>query len=433
MDIHKSFWRLAWPAAAEGLLLMLLTAVDLLMVSSLGTEAVAAVSIFSQPRMAILCLTRSYSLALSAYVARLRGEDKDLGLTSCARASLLVGICISLGIFIVAWQGGTFLLQLAGIQKDYMDMGLSYARPALVSLAFSGPAIVLHGILIGLGDTRSVLAANLLGNAMNVVCNSFLIYGVGPFPSLGVLGAGVSTAIGTAVTLLFTLFIFLNKKHAASLRGRESWFLQREYVKSIVPLAGGVFCEQAAERFGMFTFARLVAGLGAGALGIHNICGGLCDIYYSFSQGLGKAALVQTGEAFGSKNKEKMRRIAAVAKRAALSTGVLASLLYYIFSIPLLKFYHLQGNYLLLGSHIMLFVALINIPEAWAMVHAGMLRGRGRTAYVAAYSLISIAIVRPILTYLLIYPLHLGLYGAWLALSIDQTSRALCSWLGERR
>lgn len=190
---------------------------------------------------------------------------------------------------------------------------------------------------------------------------------------------------------------------------------------------------KAAERFGMFTFARLVAGLGAGALGIHNICGGLCDIYYSFSQGLGKAALVQTGEAFCSKNKEKMRRISAVAKKAALSTGALASLLYYIFSIPLLKFYHLQGNYLLLGSHIMLFVALINIPEAWAMIHAGMLRVRGRTAYVAAYSLISIAIVRPILTYLLIYPLHLGLYGAWLALSIDQTSRALCSWLGERR
>ena len=77
MGMHKGFWKLAWPAAAEGLLLMLLTAADLLMVSTLGTMAVAAVGIFSQPRMAILCLTRSYSVALSAHVARLRGQDAD--------------------------------------------------------------------------------------------------------------------------------------------------------------------------------------------------------------------------------------------------------------------------------------------------------------------------------------------------------------------
>ena len=86
MAIRKEFWRLAWPAAAEGLLLMLLTAADLLMVSSLGTAAVAAVSIFSQPRMAILCIPRSCSVALSAYVARQHGEQPDAPLTACARA-----------------------------------------------------------------------------------------------------------------------------------------------------------------------------------------------------------------------------------------------------------------------------------------------------------------------------------------------------------
>lgn len=60
MAIRKEFWRLAWPAAAEGLLLMLLTAADLLMVSSLGNTAVAAVSIFSQPRMVILWSCPAY-------------------------------------------------------------------------------------------------------------------------------------------------------------------------------------------------------------------------------------------------------------------------------------------------------------------------------------------------------------------------------------
>ncbi len=90
MGTHKAFWKLAWPAAAEGLLLMLLTAADLLMVSALGTTAVAAVGIFSQPRMVILYLTQSYSVALSAYAARLRGQNPDCPLTACARASLIL-------------------------------------------------------------------------------------------------------------------------------------------------------------------------------------------------------------------------------------------------------------------------------------------------------------------------------------------------------
>ena len=70
MAIRKEFWRLAWPAAAEGLLLMLLTAADLLMVSALGNTAVAAVSIFSQPRMVILCVTRSYLPLTWGFTAR---------------------------------------------------------------------------------------------------------------------------------------------------------------------------------------------------------------------------------------------------------------------------------------------------------------------------------------------------------------------------
>lgn len=78
----------------------------------------------------------------------------------------------------------------------------------------------------------------------------------------------------------------------------------------------------------------------------------------------------------------------------------------------------------------MLFVAAINIPEAWAMIHAGMLRGIGRTGFVAVYSLISIAVIRPILTYILIYPLNMGLHGAWIALSLDQITRAVCSHYG---
>lgn len=433
MAVRNTFWQVAWPAAAEGLLLMLLSATDLLMVSSLGTTAVAAVSIFSQPRMVILCVTRSFSVALSAYVARRWGEQPDCPLGDCTRASLLLGSVISFLLLAGTWIWSTPLLRLAGAQDDYLPLALQYAYPALVSLALSGPAIVLHGILAGLGDTRSVLYANVLGNGVNVICNGLLIYGLGPFPRLGVFGAGLGTAIGAAVTLAYTLGLFLKRDHPAALNGQGRWRPERTYLRLMGPLTAGVFLEQAAERVGMFAFSRLVADLGTAALSIHNICGSLCDIYYSFSQGLGKASLVQSGRDLGSNQGKNLQQLAAVSRWAAVWTGGAAALLYFLLRAPLLQFYHLSGNNLELGCQIMLFVAVVNIPEAWAMVHAGILRGLGRTGFVAAYCLVSIAVVRPILTFLLVHRLQLGLYGAWIALTLDQSTRAVCSMLGVRR
>ena len=181
----------------------------------------AAVSIFSQPRMVILCVTRSYSVALSAYVARRRGEDPDESLTACSRASLMLGCGLSILLLVGTWIGAGPLLQLAGAQDDYISLALRYAFPALVSLAFSGPAIVLHGILAGLGDTKSVLVSNVLGNGVNVVFNALLIYGLGPFPKLGVFGAGLGTAIGAGATLAYTLALFLRRRHPATLAGQR--------------------------------------------------------------------------------------------------------------------------------------------------------------------------------------------------------------------
>lgn len=96
----------------------------------------------------------------------------------------------------------------------------------------------------------------------------------------------------------------------------------------------------------------------------------------------------------------------------------------------ILKLYHLEGTELVLGLDIMILVALVSFPEAQAMTHAGILRGIGRTGYVAKYSLISIAILRPIVTYLLTYPFGMKLYGAWIALLLDQTIRAVFSVIG---
>ena len=149
---------------------------------------------------------------------------------------------------------------------------MAYARLAFFGLFFTAPAIALHGVLAGLGDTKSVLKANVLGNVINVLCNAVFIYGIGPAPRLGVFGAGLGTLFGAVAALGYTLLILLPHKHPASLLKKSRWKPDRRYLSQIMPLYGGVFTEHAVERFGIFAYTRIVAGLGASSLGIHNIC-----------------------------------------------------------------------------------------------------------------------------------------------------------------
>ena len=136
MDKRKQFLILATPAALEGLFLMLLSAVDLFMVSSLGTLSVAAVSIFSQPRMVILCFSRSFSVALTAYVARLKGEKANNNFSACAKQSLLIGFIGSGVLLVFTLIFCKQILLLAGAQQNYLSFATNYAVLGFFSLFF---------------------------------------------------------------------------------------------------------------------------------------------------------------------------------------------------------------------------------------------------------------------------------------------------------
>ena len=86
-----------------------------------------------------------------------------------------------------------------------------------------------------------------------------------------------------------------------------------------------------------------------------------------------------------------------------------------------------------LGSLIIAYVAIVSFPEAYQMVCAGILRASGKTTQVAAYSFVSITVLRPIITYIFLYELNMGLEGAWMSLVLDQTMRASCAALLLRR
>ncbi|MBR2216680.1 MAG: MATE family efflux transporter [Selenomonadaceae bacterium] len=404
----------------EGVFMILLANVDIILVGTLGVTAIAAVSIFTQPRLMILTLART----LSSVVTLLTAENYGQGQTQIAgkilRATLLVwGVILTL-LHALFFSYLADILLWMGAEENYLPLALRYADIALVAVWFTSLTAIMQGVMLGFGDAKAVLQTNLQGNIVNLLLSAALIFGWGIFPAMGVTGAAIGTLVGTIYTFGGTL-LYLRQENLLG----GSWLPDKNYWRALLPVFGGVFGEQGFERLGMVLYTRLVAGLGAMPYAVHAICMNFCDFYYSFAGGLGKASMVLTGQARGQKNTGLLLRYIAVGNKWCFIFSALACIMILMFRQEILALYAADSEALALGSVVMLVVAAVSFPEGKALTSAGALRGCGKTTAVAIYSFVSIALLRPLVTWLFVYTWGWGLMGAWLALALDQSARAV--------
>ena len=138
--------------------------------------------------------------------------------------------------------------------------------------------------------------------------NALLIFGVGPFPKLGVVGAAIGTVTGTLFTLCATVYVMNYNKYFSQ---GGSFIPDRKYFKEFLPIFGSMISEQGFERLGMVLFTRMAAGLGTVPFAVHSICMSVVDYYWDFAMGLGKASMVLAGQSCGAKNERYSVRSAS--------------------------------------------------------------------------------------------------------------------------
>ena len=420
----RKYLGMALPAALEGLCMVLLSSVDIIMVGALGTAAIAAVSIFTQPRMMLLCVVRSVAAVLTLLTAKKFGEKRLSEVPALLSRTLFCVVLLMGALHLLFFWQLEGILCWMGAGEEYLALALDYGSLALAGVFLTTLSTTLQAVQLGYGRTKEVMSANVQGNLVNVAGNACFIFGLGPFPELGVVGAAVGTVLGTGWTLLVTGWQLRAEQMAS---GWGDLLPDRAYFREFLPVFGGVFSEQGFERLGMVLYTRMVAELGTAAYAVHAICMNFCDFYYCFAGGLGKANMVMAGHAHGAGDWAYWQR----QLRSGLKWSLLFSLVSFALTFALREeifgLYSHEAELLPLGSLVMIFVAAVSFPEAHALVCAGVLRGSGRTSQVAAYSFVSIAFLRPIITYFFLQVLGLGLPGAWLALAMDQTLRAACA------
>lgn len=151
----------------------------------------------------------------------------------------------------------------------------------------------------------------------------------------------------------------------------------------------------------------------------------IITISFAFGDGLSVASVSLVGQSLGEKRPDLAKVYGGFCQRLGFLCSATVAFVYVVFGRDVFRLFSADPEILDYGAMIMDFVAVIVFLQISQVIYSGCLRGGGDTRFVALVSLISVACIRPLSGWLFVYPLGMGLFGAWLGLAIDQLLRLL--------
>ena len=434
-DMYKEYIRIAVPSVCEMVLISLINMMDTVMVSSVGTDAVAAVGLVGQPRMIMLSLFFALNTGITAVVARRRGENRRVDANATMRTSILLILLLSAVLMAVLMPLGRQLMLFAGAEPGRtLEEATEYFTILGWALPFQAMSMGLCAAQRGVGNTRLTMQVNIASNLVNIVCNYLLINGVGPFPKLGVRGAALATAIGLVVGFVLSVrAVYMDHNGFLNLTRHDKWRFDVESAKALWKVGSSAMVEQLAMRIGFFAYARIVADLGTDAFAAHQICGQFLNLSFSFADGLAIAGTSLVGQSLGRGRRDLAHIYGNLAQRFSLTTGLVLASVCILLRGPLVGMFisgDATGVVRGMAVQVMVVLGLIQPLQMLSVVSSGALRGAGDVKYTARVMLITVTCIRPVLALLGVYIAgtllgrnDIALVAAWCATMCDMTVR----------
>ncbi len=417
----------AWPAMAESFFVVLAGMIDTMMVSALGPYAVSAVGLTVQPKFIGLTMFFGINVAVSALVARRKGEQRQEQANEILTTAFAFSMALCVVISVVFTVFAPWLMQVSGSNADTHEVAVEYFQIIMAGTVFNVITMVINAAQRGSGNTRLSMTTNLTSSVVNVIFNYLLIEGHLGFPALGIRGAAIATVLGTVVSAgmaVFSLYRHGSYVSIPLIRGRHLRPTGSS-LRAIWKIAYNTSLENIAARVGFLATAMVAARLGTDEFAAHNIGMNLLSLGFSFADGMQVAAVALTGESLGAGRKEEAKKYGTICQRIGLAISLILSLLLLIGGRWFFGLYFQEPHILEMGEVICRYIMIIVLLQISQIIFSGCLRAAGDVRFVLMAATVSIAIIRTGVTILLVNVFHLGLAGVWIGILADQASRFL--------
>ncbi|GHV62043.1 MATE family efflux transporter [Spirochaetia bacterium] len=428
--LYRDVVKIAFPSMGEMVLVQLASMVDLMMVGQLGPWALTSVGLATQPKFLVMILFMAMNVGATAMVARYRGagnpEKANMVLRQALLLNFILGIASSVAGYIFAedlirFMGAPDAASLAG--------GTVYFQWQCIGLLSVSLTSTATATLRGVGNSRTSMVYNIVANIVNVIFNYLLIYGNFGFPRWEVMGASVATIIGQFVALALAMITLLKGRNYIRLRFTDSFRPNRETINSIFRIGLPALAEQAIMRTGMISYTKIVTSLGTMLYATHMACMNIQAMSFMIGQAFAVSATALTGQSLGKRRPDMAEQYTSRTRRIGLAVSVVLALIFVFLGRQIMALYVGRDPESLqiieTGSRILRMVAIMLPFQSSQFILAGALRGAGDTRSIAAITFITVLLVRPGIAGITVMVLNWSLWGAWIALILDQLLRSL--------
>jgi MATE family, multidrug efflux pump len=431
-NLNRAILLLAIPMVLEMVLESLFAVVDVLWVGRLGANAVATVGLTESLLALVFSIGIGLSMSTTAMVARRIGEKDPVDAAIAGAQAVFLGLLISLAIGIPAFVFAPQLLRLMGASPEIVATGTGYARIALGGCGAIVMLFLNNAIFRGAGDAAIAMRLLWVSNILNLILDPCLIFGLGPFPRLGVTGAALATFSGRSIGVLYQFYRLMKGSERIRippsllrLNPRVMWRLIRVSLTGILQFA--------IANTSWIALVRIVSIFGAAALAGYTIAIRIVIFVILPSWGLSNAAATLVGQNLGAGHPQR-------AEQAVWRTGLYNMLflgiigVVFIFSAtPLVRLFTHDPAVVPLAASALRILSYGNIAYAYGMVMLQSFNGAGDTVTPTIVNFFGFWLLEIPLAWWLALNQGLRSTGVFLSIVIAQAAVAVAGILLFRR
>jgi putative MATE family efflux protein len=413
--IGQALVMLAVPMILEMVMESVFAVADVFWVSHLGAKAIATVGLTESMMTLVYSLAMGVSIGVMALVARRFGEKDGSAAARTAAQGIFLGLAIALTL---GAAGATFapeLLRLMGADPEVIETGSRFTAVMLGGNVTAFLLFLINAAFRGAGDAAYAMRVLWLGNILNIVLGPCFIFGLGPFPALGVTGAAVATNLGRGCAVLYQLYLLTNARRKIALT-RSHLVPDFALMLRVLRLSGSATLQMLISMASYIAVMRILSSFGSAPLAGYTIGFRILMFALLPAFGLGNAAATLVGQNLGAGHPERAEQ--SVWRACLLSAAFLSSVgvCFLLGARPLIHLFTSDAEVLPYGITYLRIVSLGFPFYAFGMVLSQAFNGAGDTWTPTFINLFVFWLVQIPMAHLLSHHTALGPLGVFIAL-----------------
>jgi len=416
-SIMRNVLALSWPTMIAMLLQVGFNVVDTIFVGRLGAEAIAAVSVVFPVVFLMFAIGGGLGIGTTSLIARYIGAGRVAEADNAAEHSLIIGIILSIIFTVLGLLFADKLFILMGATPEVILLATKYSRWIFGFSLFMFIGLTAISILRGLGDMKTPMIGMVFATILNIILDPLLIFGIGPFPRLGIDGAAIATVISRFFAVIIMMGFIFSPITKVNIKPRHFKF-KKFFIKEILRVGIPSSINQSMMSFAIMIITRIVAFFGPIAIAAYGIAFRVESVVILPVLGMATAVITIVGHNVGANKFSRAEKTVWATSKISVIFVLPVAVLLFIFPNIVYNIFSNDPILIQYGINLLRILTPAYVFAAVSIIIASAFQGAGHATPALVMTALRLFIFSIPLALLFAFALGFGLNGVWIGAAL---------------